>query len=234
MITGYPAVELALANANAVNSEYLTPRDYIIETDYDQNSESISSSSSKVSKLRVRSRHCSFGTLVKDTTKLYRFWHYMSCVHISSISSVMYSFVIVMIKWTNHTTLVMRIVSALLDIYFLIKIYVSAHLIYKDTISGVLVRDLKLVRKRYFCSLTRFGLDLLTIFPFEYIALAITSDVNISKYGYSARVFRFLFLYKYYKEQEENLNVRHHLRLTYLAYRVVFGIEWSACIWYVL
>lgn len=223
-----------MENANLVNSEYIAPKDYIVEIDYDLTSDSIgSSSTSKVKLRRGRIKCLSIGTLVNDNSKLYKFWDYISCVHIASISALLYSFVIVMIKWGNNTILIMRIVSGILDVYFLIRIYVSAHVMYKDPSSGIVVADLKLIRKRYFLSLTRFWLDLLTVFPFEYLALTITDDINIMKFCYGPRVLRCWFLYIYYKEQEENLNVRHHLRLTYLTYRVLFGIEWSACIWYV-
>lgn len=221
---------MEFTNANFVNSEYMTPRDYIEEADYDQGSESISSSSSSRQRIRMH-RFLTVGTLVNDSTKLYKYWDYMSSVHVASISAVMYSFVIVMIDWNYKTWISMRIISALLDVYFLVRIYVNAHVTYKEPDSGIVIKDLPLIRKRYFSSLAGFWLDLFTVFPFEYVVLLATDDINITKYGYTVRVFRCLFLYKYYKQQEENLNVRHHLRLTYLLYKVLFCIEWTACIW---
>lgn len=221
-------------NANVINSEYLMSKDNKAATDYDQISVSTSSTASKLSKLGGHVGYLLLKMRIDDNSKMYKIWDYLTSVHIASISSIVYSFIVVMLKWQYKTLIAMRITSALLDIYFLIRIYVYAHVIYKDPSSGIIIKDLKLIRKRYFCSITRFWLELLTIFPFEYMLLLITDDTNIVKYGYTARVFRCLFMYKYYTVQKENLNVRHHLRLTYLMYRVLFGIEWAACIWYVL
>lgn len=227
MISGYPHVEMTMTNANIVNFEYLeAKRD--VESDLDQGSESLCSAHSKQRFLRFL--HC--GGLVKDNSKLYKVWNYVSSVHIASISAIIYSFLIVMMQLQlNMTVLAIRILTGMLDVYFLVRIYVGAHLIYKDADSGVLVKDLQLIRRRYFCSLSRFWIDFITVFPFEYLASAITDNINSTKYGYTPRLLRCWFMYKYYKEQEENLNVRQHLRVTYLLYRVVFSIQWTACIW---
>lgn len=218
---------MTITNANIVNSEYMEAIRNV-ETDFDQGSESICSAPS-----RQRFRKFLYcGGLVTDNSKLYKTWNYVSSVHIASISALLYSSLIVMIRLKpNMTVLVIRILSGMLDIYFLVRIYVGAHLIYKDPDSGVLVKDLQLIRRRYFCSLSRFWVDFITVFPFEYFALAITDDINYTKHGYTPRLLRCWFMYKYYKEQEENLNVRQHLRVTYLLYRVMFSIQWTCCIW---
>lgn len=217
---------MAIANANIVNAEYLESQRYN-ETEIDQNSESICSTTSK---FRFRQYLLLF-SLVNDSSKLYKFWNYISSVHIASISAIAYSVLTVMLRWDYAMKITFRIISAILDLYFLIRIYVGAHLIYKDPHSGILVTDVKLIRRRYFLSLLRFWLDFITVLPFEYIALFITDDINYTKYGYAPRVLRCWFLYSYYKEQEENLNVRQHLRLTYLLYRVILSSAWTGCIW---
>lgn len=217
---------MTLTNANLVNSEYLECRRYS-DTEFEQGSESASSVPSKG---RLR-RFAYFGTLVKDNSIVYKYWNYISSVHIASISALMYSLFIVMIPWSYEAKMILRFVSAVLDAYFLIRIYVGAHLIYKDPESGVLIKDLKLIRRRYFCSVSRFWLDLITLFPFEYLLLLMTNDTSLTRFGYTPRILRCCFMYQYYKEQEENLNVRQHLRITYLLYRIVFSIEWASCIW---
>lgn len=217
---------MVITNANMINSEYLTTTRNT-EVDFDQGSESISSMSSRP---RFQ-RFLSFGHLLNDNSKLYKTWNYISSVHIASLSAIMYSMFIVMVMWNSTTLITMRIITAILDVYFLIRIYVGAHLSYKDPESGIVVKDLKSIRRRYFCSLTKFWLDLITTCPFEYIVCIFTSDVNITKYGYSVRVLRCFFLYKYYREQEDNLNVREHLRLTYLIYKIGLSIEWTTCLW---
>lgn len=220
---------MTIASANVVNAEFLTFNNYA-QVDIDDDSDSaITSINSRVG----LSKYTSFKMLLNENTKLYKIWDYISSVHVASISAFAYSFLIVMIEWRSKTLLTTRIMSALLDIYFFIRIYVNIHLKYKDPDSGIVVKDLKLIRRRYFCSLSRFWLDIITVFPFEHVALIFTNEINIIKYGYSIRILRCWFLYKYYREQENNLNVKHHLRLTYLLYRVVLSLEWSACIWFV-
>lgn len=222
-------------NANLVNSEYLESKRYGAADDEET---VIGIQSSKLSSFVASSnflRKAAKVLLIQfDENGFYfKFWHYMTSVHLAPISSLIYSFVVVMFNWNEHENVMryMRIFSCTVDSIFLMKIYIGLHLSYKDPESGIAVTNYKMIRKRYFKSLGRFWLDLFTLFPFELPLKLMSNSKNVYKIGFSNRIMRSIYMKKYYDERQDYLNLRTHLRWTYMMYWVVHTVQWITCLW---
>lgn len=162
--------------------------------------------------------------------------NYITSVHLASISSLIYLFLIVILNWKNEalSNTVIWIIFSLTwcnDFIFSFNLYIGFHLAYRDPESGLKVTNFGMIGRRYFCSLSRFWLDLLTCIPVDALMFIFIHENNTLRYGFINRTFRFLYLTKYYMYQQHNLNLRAHLRWTYLIYWILYTVQVMACLW---
>lgn len=221
-------------NANFVNSEYLESKKYAVAEDDESLTIQGSKTSGYIDSWRILNKLLKIVLMQIDENGTYfRLWHYLSSVHLAPISSIIYSFVVVIFDWEDFPILVyyMRIFTCLIDSIFMIKIYIGLHLSYKDPESGLAVTKYSMICKRYFKSLRRFWLDAFTLFPFETVTRIVSTNKNIYKIGFTNRILRSIYLKMYYDERQEYLNLRTHLRWTYLIYWIIHTVQWITCAW---
>lgn len=190
----------------------------------------------------------------------YLLWEYAVCVHVAPLSSWAVMFLITMPlppfiairallvsneggnflqnlnsfqTWSNRPGSIMGFfqIGYSIEVLFYIKMFISFHVTYLEPESGVLIKDHSLIWRRYARTLSGFGVDLISCFPFELIVLIFTRDRSALKWAKINRVLRFFYLVKYYKEREAGANVKTHLRWTYLLYWIVFSIQIMTSIW---
>lgn len=167
---------------------------------------------------------------IDETDKQYRLFNYLVSVHLAALSSLWYSFVVAMLPLEDQYSIWLTLITAIIiDLIFVMKMFAGCHLTYIDPESGILITKMSLIRKRYFCSLLRFWFDLVTVLPLN-IIFKFTVEEYL-RYGYINRIFRWFYLFMYYKQEEEDLNVKIHLRWTYLIYTMLFYMQIAACLW---
>lgn len=76
-------------------------------------------------------------------------WNYLTCVHLAPITSLIYSALIVMMRWNDPVwTKWIRLCTGLIDFIFTIRIYIGFHLSYKDPETGILVTNFGMIGKK--------------------------------------------------------------------------------------
>lgn len=168
--------------------------------------------------------------LIKPDDDWYKIWEYIVCVHLASISSLLLMFYIIMNDNKVPIHVWINALIYIIDIIFYVKIYFGFHLAYVDTESGITIMDLTSIQKKYVRSFG-FWLDVTTCIPFELIAKLATGNLLIARYTLSNRMLRFLYLLRYYRHCQHKLNVRTHLRWTYLIYWISINLQFMTCLW---
>lgn len=223
---------MKVKHASYLNAEFVEPQGGSIHTKTSE--ESTSGGMSMVSTTSVLSflkKITLSHILISETNKRYRVFNYLVSVHFSTLSSLWYSFVVVMLPMEDKASRWATLITAIfIDLIFVGKMFVESHKTYIEPESGILITDKSLIRKRYFLSLQRFWFDLFTVFPMNIVILLYTDD-QYTKYGYINRIFRWFYLIMYYRKEEYDLNVKQHLRWTYLIYVMIMNIQTAACIW---
>lgn len=238
-----------------LTSEFVKGHLSIRETKDEDNVSSVGeiSSSGNVSstgKFRLISIFTKMHFIIYHEKPWYLAWKYVVIVHVAPLSSLAVMFFITMplplflaiqallVSSFLHIELNPRKsilaffqIGYAIDLIFYIKTFICFHLTYQEPESGILVKDHSLIWRRYAWSFSGFGVDLISSFPLELIALIFTTDPAILKWTKINRVLRFYYLINYYKEREEGANVKTHLRWTYLFYWIVFSIQIMTSIW---
>lgn len=170
--------------------------------------------------------------LINRTETWYKYWEYIICVHVSSISSLTYMFYIVMLNRNAPISPGIKAIIYLLDLLFLLKIYFGFHLTYSDPKSGIMITNIQKIRIKYLKSLT-FWIDIITCFPLEIFAYCFTNNYYAVRYSLSNRIFRFLYLKQYYNYFQGKLHIKPHLRWTFVVYWICISIQMMTCLWFV-
>lgn len=168
--------------------------------------------------------------LIHENHRQYRIFNYIVSVHLATWSSIWFSFVVFMVPLNDNLSIYGTLITAcIVDLIFIIKMFISSHLTYVEPESGILVTDVKLIQKRYFYSIPRFWFDLFTTLPFNLIIMFTTQEHL--RFAFINRMFRFWYLFMYYAKAEQDLNVKLHLRWVYYIYGLVLNMQAAACIW---
>lgn len=232
----YPDIHLKVQQANFLNAEYVQQTRGGSFEGLSEESMSVQSSTFGTSSTSMRSvmKKITFSNLlIRETNTNYRIFNYIVSVHLATWSSLWYSVFIVMLPYSEGTItirLVNLIIACIVDLVFIGKMFVDSHLTYVEPESGILVTDMSLIRKRYFLSLRRFWFDLFTTIPVNLIIKLMRKDEYV-RYGYINRVFKWFYLVMYYAQEERELNVKQHLRWTYLIYTMMLNIQTAVCVW---
>lgn len=229
----YPAILMKVKHASYLNAEFVEPQGGSVHLKTSE--ESTSGGMPTVSTTSVLSflkKITLSNLLISETDKRYRLFNYIVSVHLATLSSLWYTFVVVMLPMEDKASrLVTLLITVLIDLIFIGKMFVESHLSYTEPESGILITDKSLIRKRYILSLHRFWFDLFTTIPLNIVILLIYTNGQYTKYGYINRMFRWFYLIMYYRKEEYDLNVKQHLRWTYLIYVMILNIQMAACIW---
>ena len=129
------------------------------------------------------------------------------------------------------------LINRFVDIVFFIDIFVNMRLPYRDHRTGILVLDRKLIVARYLKSW--FIIDLLSVLPFEFIALTVqgtTADIGklqILRFIRLAKLLKLLRVFRASRKLEQ-AKLASGLRYTTLemlkvALITVFFTHWIAC-----
>ncbi|KRT82034.1 cNMP binding protein, partial [Oryctes borbonicus] len=117
----------------------------------------------------------------------------------------------------------------ILDVIHLAMMLLKLNKIYLDPVSGRLVKDPYVIRKKY--ASTTFWLDFLTLIPFDIMSKSFTDNVFVHNLCRLNRSGKFIALVIYYYQCEERLTMKKHLKWTYMIYSNLFLIQLFACGW---
>lgn len=170
--------------------------------------------------------------LIYENSKHYRLFNYLICVHLATWTALWYSLVVAVLPLQHPNSKLATIITAcIVDLIFIVKMIIDSRLSYVDAESGILVTDLPVIRRRYFLSLSRFWLNLCTTLPVNLFILCATSKQLYIRFGYINRIFRWYYVVLYYRNEQRDLNVKPHLRWTYLIYNLLLSVQIATCVW---
>lgn len=234
IIDQYPEVLTKVRSANFLNAEYVEPKGTSAAHEKGSEESFSSYSSHRFSSASFKSiiEKITFAKLlIHENDRRWRIFNYIISVHLATISSLWFSFVILLLPLGFRSLMSFnRITSFTLDIIYIFKMFVNSHLSFVDPESGVLVTDKSSIQRRYFCSFWGFWFDLITSFPFN-LSVFFHNSRTYARLAYTNHMFRWFYLVMYYNKEESDLNLKLHLRWTYLIYTMLLTIQIGACLW---
>ncbi|GJQ69135.1 hypothetical protein Trydic_g6293 [Trypoxylus dichotomus] len=222
IIANFPEIKKKLKRSILLNTEYILP--LVISSSFAIHE----LEGNEVTRPGLVNKFTYF--LISMDSIWYRTYNYFANVHIATISSLIVATMIVKVGDIDISKYYMYMY--IFDGIFLFKIIIGLHLSYIDPDSGLQVKVFSSIWHRYVNSVTGFWLDLFTCLPFEIIASFVKVGDEWYRLFWINRVFRFLFMIKYYTTCKNTLIVSKHLRWSYLMYTLLLLMQVMILIWW--
>lgn len=160
----------------------------------------------------------------------YKAISYILCIHLAPISCIVILHLCIINDKNPQDDIWKYIFFYAMDLIYSIFILIDFHVDYIDEESGILVRDVKLIYKRYLrnYSFVYFA----ALIPTELIGQHFIQDRIVLGYSSLNRVLRMCYPYYYYKAEQQILSDRTHLKWSYLFYWFFFLLQLLTCMWW--
>ncbi|CAI2367321.1 unnamed protein product [Moneuplotes crassus] len=135
--------------------------------------------------------------------------------------------------YTMESHIVLQICDRLIDVIFIVDIFINFRTMYRNSHTDELVRDSKKIAINYVLY-GRFGVDLVASLPLEVITAIIPSDTSNLQFLGMLKMVRLLRLGRLITILRANQKLKFSMKLGQLIFFILMIMHWINCGWYLI